>query len=366
MSEFRKGAVGAVVFLLTLVGVEIYFFYSFLTHGLLVKYGYSVGILYYNLPYLLMFLLLLTVVSVVIAAIVYGFVKRRSWTRKFSLFFLIWAMLWPIWSILVWNYIIEQVILLVVYALLILYLLSSFAREYFRNIFRYGKYTLYRREVVLKSGKKLTIYFFSEHEPKSGVPCAMPEGYTVGINPRSNMPYLEKYYPGVYKYGRYTLYKKRVTLESGKTLTIYFFSDHKPKSGTPTGMPDGYVVGINPRSKMPYLKKKRGFRGFSSEKVVIESSDKAADSRNNRGEKDMEEKSRKPSNVIYVVNKPQPGHVRGDWAVRSHGKIFSHHRTKQAAIKEARKIAKEREATVMVQNTNGTFGMGFKPRAKKR
>jgi len=73
---------------------------------------------------------------------------------------------------------------------------------------------------------------------------------------------------------------------------------------------------------------------------------------------------RKPSNVIYVVSKPQPGQVKGDWAVRSHGKIFSHHRTKQAAIAKAREIARKREATVMVQNTDGTFSSGFKPRPK--
>ena len=71
---------------------------------------------------------------------------------------------------------------------------------------------------------------------------------------------------------------------------------------------------------------------------------------------------RKPSNVIYVVNRPQPGQVKGDWAVRGHGKIYSQHRTKENAIDAARKIAKERNATVMVQNTDGTFSEGFKPR----
>ena len=75
-------------------------------------------------------------------------------------------------------------------------------------------------------------------------------------------------------------------------------------------------------------------------------------------------KHRKPSNVIYVVNNPQPGQVRGDWAVRGHGKIFSHHRTKENAIKKAREIAVKKEATVMVQNTDGTFSDGFKPRSK--
>ena len=75
---------------------------------------------------------------------------------------------------------------------------------------------------------------------------------------------------------------------------------------------------------------------------------------------------RKPSNVIYVVSKPQPGQVKGDWAVRSHGKIFSHHRTKENAIKKARDIAGKREATVLVQNTDGTFSSGFKPRGKTK
>jgi hypothetical protein len=73
-------------------------------------------------------------------------------------------------------------------------------------------------------------------------------------------------------------------------------------------------------------------------------------------------KHRKPANVIYVVSKPQPGQVKGDWAVRSHSKIFSHHRKKQSAINAARKVAKEKGATVLVQNTDGTFSDGFRPR----
>lgn len=77
---------------------------------------------------------------------------------------------------------------------------------------------------------------------------------------------------------------------------------------------------------------------------------------------DKKENHKKPANVIYVVNKPQPGQVRGDWAVRGHGKIYSHHRKKQTAIKAARKIAKEKGASVLVQNTDGTFSEGFKPR----
>lgn len=93
--------------------------------------------------------------------------------------------------------------------------------------------------------------------------------------------------------------------------------------------------------------------------------DKKIDRLTSQIEVEESETHRKPSNVIYVVNRPQPGQVRGDWAVRGHGKIYSQHRTKEKAIKAARKIAKERNATVMVQNTDGTFSEGFKPRQWK-
>ena len=86
------------------------------------------------------------------------------------------------------------------------------------------------------------------------------------------------------------------------------------------------------------------------------------DIKNIEGQKTNNKKLKKPSNVIYVVSRPQPGQVRGDWAVRGHGKIYSHHRTKEKAIQNARIIARERQATVMVQRTNGTFSKGFKPR----
>jgi hypothetical protein len=75
--------------------------------------------------------------------------------------------------------------------------------------------------------------------------------------------------------------------------------------------------------------------------------------------------AKKPSNVIFVVSKPQPGQVKGDWAVRGHGKIYSHHRLKESAIKQARKIAKQKNATVLIQNTDGTFSGSYKPKQKK-
>ena len=94
-------------------------------------------------------------------------------------------------------------------------------------------------------------------------------------------------------------------------------------------------------------------------------SDKSLDDTVDKILEKSKKSSRKPANVVYVVSRPQPGQVRGDWAVRTHHKIFSHHRTKEKAIDTAREIARDRGATVLVQNTDGTFSDGFKPKPKK-
>jgi hypothetical protein len=70
----------------------------------------------------------------------------------------------------------------------------------------------------------------------------------------------------------------------------------------------------------------------------------------------------KPSNIVYVLSMPQPGEVKGDWAVQINKEIASHHKTKETAINEARRIAKQKNATVMVQNIDGTFSQIFKPK----
>ena len=126
--------------------------------------------------------------------------------------------------------------------------------------FVYQGYTLYKRIVKLKSGKTQTIYFFSKKKPRSGDPCALPEMYTVGINKRSSMPYLQrkgkKEKVEYYEKDGYRLYTREVKLKSGKTQIIYFFSKKQPKSGRQCPLPEKYLVGINKRSGMPYLKRK--------------------------------------------------------------------------------------------------------------
>ncbi len=59
-------------------------------------------------------------------------------------------------------------------------------------VYTYEGWTLYMRDVTLKGGKKQRIYFFSKRTPKSGTPCDKPEGYVVGVNKRTGLPYLKK------------------------------------------------------------------------------------------------------------------------------------------------------------------------------
>ena len=62
----------------------------------------------------------------------------------------------------------------------------------------------------------------------------------------------------VYTKGEWKLYCKEVRFKAGnkpgKPRNIYFFSKRTPKKGTPCDMPDGYEVGINSVTKMPFLK----------------------------------------------------------------------------------------------------------------
>jgi hypothetical protein len=56
-------------------------------------------------------------------------------------------------------------------------------------------WTLHKREITLKDGRKKTLYFFSKKIPKyGGRPCNIPEGYTYQINKRLGLPYLVKQY----------------------------------------------------------------------------------------------------------------------------------------------------------------------------
>ena len=280
---------GIFLFVVFLVLLEIfYFFFDLIQYGLFAHYGFILSSLG-TLEYLLVMLFLFALVIIALYAVTIGFFKRLEWARKFTMIFVPWASLWALWGIIVGNQTELHILLLILYLLAEYYLISQTVKDYFKlaEVYKYGEWTLYRRDVKLKSGKSQTIHFFSKQKPHSGIPTCMPEGYEVGVSDRSKMPFLKK-------------------------------------------------IGNEKQRKT-----------VAEKTTIIE-----------------DKKERRPSNVIYVVNKPQPGQVRGDWAVRGHGKIYSHHRTKINAVRAARKIARGKDATVMVQRTDGTFSMGFKPKKK--
>src|SRR2546426_12035510 len=59
--------------------------------------------------------------------------------------------------------------------------------------YTYEGWTVYSRDVKLKKGPKVTIYFFSKRKPKSGKPMdKMPKNRKVGVNKRTGLPFLRK------------------------------------------------------------------------------------------------------------------------------------------------------------------------------
>jgi hypothetical protein len=60
-----------------------------------------------------------------------------------------------------------------------------------------------------------------------------------------------------YKYGEFTLYKKEITTSTGKIRNIHFFSKKKPDIGEAVSFPEGYEVKINKVTKLPYLRRKK-------------------------------------------------------------------------------------------------------------
>jgi len=58
--------------------------------------------------------------------------------------------------------------------------------------YKYGEYTLYTKEVMLRGKRKQRIYFFSKKQPEDATPCPLPEGYEVKVNEKTGLPLLKK------------------------------------------------------------------------------------------------------------------------------------------------------------------------------
>ncbi len=60
------------------------------------------------------------------------------------------------------------------------------------KIYTHGDYTLYTKEVFLRGGRKQRIYFFSKKKLDDATPSPLPEGYKVGVNKKTGLPFLKK------------------------------------------------------------------------------------------------------------------------------------------------------------------------------
>lgn len=58
--------------------------------------------------------------------------------------------------------------------------------------YRYGNYTLYKKEIKTSSGKKRTVHFFSKTEPDEGVSVKLPADFEIKVNKKTGVPYLRK------------------------------------------------------------------------------------------------------------------------------------------------------------------------------
>ena len=147
----------------------------------------------------------ITLTIIAIIAVTYGFYKAKNLARLYMIFYLLLASFWAIVSIFVMKWqVYEHYLYFVLYVILLMYLNLSHVKDYFgkssdsyffqqkNSAYRYGEYTLYTSDVELRSGRIQTIYFFSKKLPEHGVPCSKPDGFTVGVNPKTGMPYLKK------------------------------------------------------------------------------------------------------------------------------------------------------------------------------
>jgi len=66
----------------------------------------------------------------------------------------------------------------------------------------------------------------------------------------------EKHKEG-YTYKDYTLYKKKIETKSGKKRLVRFFSKAEPEEGELSELPTGFEVKVNKKTGLPYLKKKK-------------------------------------------------------------------------------------------------------------
>lgn len=197
--DFPIGIVLFIIFIIVLGAV--YLFY--LADSFLFTNGDLSTFLSFSLPSIVMWIdVFLIILSLII--IPYGFVKRKNWARIYAFVFLSWLIVRTIVYIFTTGEKLIGFLLFALFILSLMYLFMSPVKRYFGRIseaivpveipkeYTYGLYILYTELVRLKNGKNQIIYFFSKRKPKSGTPTTLPDGFQVEVSKRSGLPYLKK------------------------------------------------------------------------------------------------------------------------------------------------------------------------------
>ena len=61
-----------------------------------------------------------------------------------------------------------------------------------KDVFSYGDYTLYKKQLRIGGKEIRTVHFFSKDTPEDSTPCTLPSGYEVKINEKTGVPYIRK------------------------------------------------------------------------------------------------------------------------------------------------------------------------------
>jgi len=58
--------------------------------------------------------------------------------------------------------------------------------------YSFEKWSLYKADIKLKDNERSTLHFFSRWTPKRGAPCDLPKSFIVVVNERTGLPYLKR------------------------------------------------------------------------------------------------------------------------------------------------------------------------------
>ena len=94
---------GLLIFISSLLLIQFfYFFYYFFISGIYYHYGYNISDLTIGII-LISILLLHGLILISLILIFYGYQNKYLWMRKFTMFYLLWGLLWGFWGIIIGN-----------------------------------------------------------------------------------------------------------------------------------------------------------------------------------------------------------------------------------------------------------------------